>query len=89
MAILNGVLSILQYITGKTLLIGNLSQSIVYTEGVTNVKRVVGLAGSNNAAGNLGVLLFCICLYNTVTQKNLFSLFSLGITTVFSLLTLT
>lgn len=89
LAILNGVLSILQYITGKTLLIGNLSQSIVYTEGVTNVKRVVGLAGSNNAAGNLGVLLFCICLYNTVTQKNLFSLFSLGITTVFSLLTLT
>ena len=89
LAIVNGILSICQYITGKALLIGSFSQSIVYTQGVVNTRRVVGLAGSNNAAGNLGVALFCICLYNAINRKNVLSYAALGITTVFSILTLT
>lgn len=64
LAILNGILGILQMLTKKTLLIGSFSESILYTEGIVDSNRAVGIAGSNNSAGNLGALLFIIALFN-------------------------
>jgi O-antigen ligase len=90
LAIFNGVLGIAQYITGKSLLIGDFNSSILYTT-ATNIEtiRSVGLAGTNNAAGNFGALLFGIVFYNCLTKKSFFSILALGITLTFSILTLT
>lgn len=63
-AVFNGVLSVAQIVTKKSLLIGNADASILYTEGLVDTFRAVGIAGSNNSAGNLACLLFVICLYN-------------------------
>lgn len=64
LAIFNGILSVAQIITKKSLLLGNADSSILYTEGIVDTFRAVGIAGSNNSAGNLACLLFVICLYN-------------------------
>lgn len=89
LAILNGVLGFLQVLTGKSLLIGSFNTSILYTQGVVNVNRAVGIAGSNNSGGNLGALLFVITLNNLMSRKDMFSLFSCVITFLFTVLTQT
>lgn len=88
-AIVNGVLSILQYIFGKKFLIGMWNDSILYTEGVKVTKRAIGLAGTNNSAGNLAVILFSICLYNYITKKGKKDLIALVMTIIASILTFT
>ncbi|MCO7124181.1 O-antigen ligase family protein [Sporolactobacillus shoreicorticis] len=89
LAIANGILAILQFITGKMLVLGSFNQSIFYYEGLTTVKRAVGIGMTNNAAGNLGAILFAVVLYNLLKNKDLTSLFSLIFTLLFSFLTLT
>lgn len=89
LAIFNGVLGILQIITKKQLLIGNFNASILYTEGVVDSNRVVGIAGSNNSAGNLAVVLFVVAFFCLLLDKNWVSLLSVSVTLVFALLTQT
>lgn len=89
MAIYNGVLSMLQYITNKKLLIGVFNDDILYRGGYDVVKRVVGIAGSNNSAGNLGSLLFSITLFNYLRTKKKIHLFAVIVNGVFLALTLT
>ena len=89
LAILNGILGILQMLTKKTLLIGSFSESILYTEGIVDSNRAVGIAGSNNSAGNLGALLFIIALFNLYKKKDLLSLSATMLTFLFILLTQT
>lgn len=88
-AIFNGVLGILQIITGKKLLIGSFTQSIIYTEGVSDTYRAVGIAGSNNSAGNLALLLFVIVSFNLIKKKDLISFGATILTLVFAFLTQT
>ncbi|OOF89329.1 hypothetical protein BKG94_01665 [Rodentibacter ratti] len=69
-SIFNGVISILQMITKKALNFNNWNTSILYTEGIVDSYRAVGVAGSNNSAGNLGAILFTICFYGYINSKN-------------------
>ncbi|MBU3180723.1 O-antigen ligase family protein [Clostridium psychrophilum] len=89
MAIFNGCLSIVQYITNKKLLIGVFNDTLNYGTGVNIVKRVVGIAGSSNAAGNLGALLFSITLFNYLRTKKKIHLFAFIVNGIFLGLTLT
>lgn len=89
LSVMNGLLGILQIITKKTLLIGSFDSSILYTQGVVNVNRAVGIAGSNNSGGNLGALLFAITFYNTLKKKDIFSIVSCLLTLLFTFLTQT
>jgi hypothetical protein len=89
MAIFNGILGVLQYITNKKLLIGAFNDNIFYTQGGDSVKRAVGLAFSNNAGGNLGAILFCIVLFNYLRTKKKIHLFAVVINGIFLALTLT
>ena len=89
MAIFNGCLGILQYITNKKLLIGVFNDTINYGEGINIVKRVVGIAGSSNSAGNLGALLFSITLFNYLRTKKKIHLFAFVVNGIFLGLTLT
>lgn len=89
-AILNGLLGIAQFITGKSLLIGNFNDSIVY-QGETHIEtiRTVGFSGTNNAAGNFGALLFGVVLYNCVKKRTPLSIVALLLTLLFSIFTFT
>lgn len=89
LAIVNGILSVAQYITGKKLLIGNINESILYTEGLVIAKRAIGVAGTNNAAGTFAALLFGVVLYNVTKRKDLLSIISLILTLLAAILTLT
>ncbi len=89
LAILNGILGILQFITGKKLILGEMDGSILYTEGAVDANRAVGIAGSNNSGGNLAALLFVIVLYNFFKKKDLLSLLAVIFTGLFALLTQT
>lgn len=73
-AIYNGIISIMQIITKKSLLFNYWDGSILYTVGGTNSYRAIGIIGSNNAAGNLGALLFTICCFNFIKSKDRISL---------------
>lgn len=88
-AIANGLLAIAQMITKKTLIIGSADTSILYTEGVVDSLRAVGFAGSNNAGGNLGALLFVVCAYNVMRKQDLVSISALGLDLLFIALTQT
>lgn len=87
--IINGILSIFQYITGRKLLIGIMNSPILYYEGIKVTKRTVGLAGTNNAAGNLSAILFSVCMYNYSNNKSKKNLIAVILTLVASALTLT
>jgi len=89
LALVNGILGMAQYITGKSLLIGSFNSSILYTEGMVDIKRVIGLAGANNAAGTFSAILFGVVLYNLLKKRDILSLITLIITTVFAVLTFT
>ena len=88
-SIINGLLSILQYITNKQLTLNNFNGSILYTEGIEITKRSIGFAISNNAAGNLSAILFAIVLYNFLLNKNKVNFLALVLNIIFSILTLT
>ena len=88
-AIMNCILGLLQFITGKMLIPGSFDKSILYGSGYEAVRRVGGLAGTNNAAGNLGAILFAIVFFNYLREKNKLSLIALICTCIFSALTLT
>jgi hypothetical protein len=89
MAIFNGILGTLQYITNKKLLIGAFNDNIFYAQDAGSVKRTVGLAFTNNAAGNLGAILFCIVLFNYLRTKRKIHLSAVIINGIFLALTLT
>lgn len=86
---LNSILSILQFITNKTLLIGNFNSNIDYTEGLLVVKRVVGFVGANNGAGNLAAILYPVLLYALVKRRNIYTLIVFILNIIFVVLTLT
>lgn len=88
-AIFNGALGIAQFITNKKLLFGQFNSSIYYSQGSELVKRVVGIAGTNNAGGNLGAILFAVVFFNYLKRKNTVNLVALILTSIFSILTLT
>lgn len=88
-AIFNGILGILQILTRKKLLLGSFNESIIYTEGVIDTYRAVGLAGSNNSGGNLALLLFVIVIFNYVKKRDLVSLIATILTLLFAFLTQT
>lgn len=88
-AIFNGSLSIVQYITGKKLLPGMFSQSIYYGNGSNIVKRIVGFAGTNNSGGNFSAILFSIVFFNYIKNRKKIDLIALIFTVIFSILTLT
>ncbi|MDU4828426.1 MAG: O-antigen polymerase [Clostridium perfringens] len=88
-AIYNSILSIAQYFTGIKLLPGVWFDSIYFLEGANSVKRVVGVVGSNNAAGNFGAILFVVILYNAVKRRRVIDFLALGLTSIFSIITLT
>lgn len=88
-AIFNGILGIAQFITNKKLLFGQFNGDIYYLQGSELVKRVVGIAGTNNAGGNLAAILFTVVFFNYLKRKNTANLAALILTSIFSILTLT
>ncbi|NRT70246.1 O-antigen ligase family protein [Clostridium beijerinckii] len=88
-AIYNGALGILQFITNKKLLIGMFNDDIYYQQGGEYVKRVVGIAGTNNAAGNLGAILFAVVCFCYIDRRNKKNFIAVIFTLIFSILTLT
>lgn len=88
-AIFNGILGIAQFITNKKLLYGQFNDNIYYLQGGQLVKRVVGIASTNNAGGNLGCILFAAVFFNYLKRKNTVNLIALMLTSIFSILTLT
>ncbi|HFK1545774.1 TPA: O-antigen ligase family protein [Bacillus albus] len=88
-SIVNSLLSIMQYIFNKSFLLSNPNASIDYTEGVKVVKRVWGVVGASNGAGNLGTILFAVLLYYLYKNRNLITLTAFILNCIFILLTLT
>lgn len=88
-AIFNGILGILQFITEKKLLPGIMNESIYYNQGLISVKRVVGIAGTNNSGGNLGAILFCVTFFNYMRNRRKRDLYALILSAIFTVLTLT
>lgn len=86
-AIFNGVLGIMQFITGKKLLVGAFNESILY--GSQQVRRVVGFAGTSNSGGNLSAILFSIVFFGYLKERKKINLISLIFTVIFAILTLT
>lgn len=89
LAIANGILATFQIITGKMLVLGSFNHTIVYSQGLIDVKRAVGIGVTNNAAGTLGAILFIVVLYNLIKRKDPLSFISLIMTIVFSIITIT
>lgn len=89
LAIMNGILGIAQMITNKALLIGNWSGSILYTEGIVDGSRAVGIAGSNNSGGNLAAILFVISVANYLNRRKAISIVAILMSLVFCILTQT
>lgn len=85
----NSILGFLQYITNKKLLLYDFNSDIEYTEGLVTVKRVVGLVGVNNGAGNLGAILFSILLFIYMRNRKKIFLVALIFDFIFTLLTFT
>jgi hypothetical protein len=85
----NSILSIFQYIYNKPFLLFLSTESITYNEGIEAIKRVMGVVGSNNGAGNLGAILFPILLYNFLRKKSLLNFLVLILNCIFVALTLT
>ncbi|MGG0252063.1 hypothetical protein COM38_08160 [Bacillus toyonensis] len=88
-SIVNSLLSVMQYMFNKSFLLSNPNASINYTEGVKVVKRVWGVVGASNGAGNLGTILFAVLLYYLYKNRNLITLTAFILNFIFILLTLT
>ncbi|PET70547.1 hypothetical protein CN533_17965 [Priestia megaterium] len=88
-AFLNFSVSILQYIFNVSFLPSNPTANINYYEGVQVVKRVWGIVGASNGAGNLGAILFPILLYYLYKKKSKLALVIFLFNIIFILLTLT
>lgn len=85
----NSLLGFVQWITKKPLLLNNESASLIYTEGLQDVIRVIGIVGSNNGAGNLGAIFFPITVYMYLKNKNVYYLLLVLFNLMFLILTLT
>lgn len=88
-SIINFIISALQYIFNKSFLPSNPNSNINYYEGVEVVKRVWGIVGASNGAGNLGAILFPILLYYLYKSRSSIALISFVMNILFVLLTLT
>lgn len=88
-AIFNFFISVLQFITNKKLLLGITNESIYYMDITGYIKRVVGIAGVNNAGGNLAAILYAIVMFNYLRTRKKIHLVALLSTIGFSILTLT
>ncbi len=90
-AIVNFGLSILQYLTGKKLLLGVFNKGIytIFSESSVMAKRVVGFAGTNNAAGAFSAMILAITLYNYLRTKKKVALLGILSSLFYSALTLT
>lgn len=88
-AIFNFFLSIFQFITNKKLLLGITNESIYYRDITGYIKRVVGIAGVNNAGGNLAAILYAVTMFNYLRTRKKIHLFAVLSTIGFSILTLT
>lgn len=86
---INSILGILQIITKKALTVGNFNGSILYTEGSVNAYRAIGIAGSNNSAGNLAAIFFPVLLYCYIKKQSYSSLCTVLLNLIFVYLTLT
>lgn len=89
LAIMNGLLGIAQMVTNKALLIGNWGGTILYTEGIVDGSRAVGIAGSNNSGGNLAAILFVISVANYLNKKKVISIVAIFTSFIFCILTQT
>ncbi|MSR91209.1 O-antigen ligase family protein [Inconstantimicrobium porci] len=89
LAAFNGCLSILQYVFNKKFLIGQFNDTLSYMQSGHIVKRSVGIAGTNNAAGVLGVIFFSVVLFCFLKNRSRKNLIALILTSIFSILTLT
>jgi hypothetical protein len=89
LSLLNSILSILQFIFNRSFLLSNPAANINYYEGIKVVKRVWGIVGASNGAGNLGAILFAVLLYYLYKKKNIFIFLVFVLNFVFILLTLT
>lgn len=85
----NSFLGFAQWITKKPLLLNNDNASLVYTEGLQDVIRVIGIVGSSNGAGNLGAIFFPITMYMYLKNKNTTYFLIVLTNLVFLMLTLT
>lgn len=88
-SLINSIISLFQYILNKKLLLYDFNSNIEYYEGTEVVKRVVGLVGVNNGAGNLGAILFPILLYIFFKNKKVIYGLAIVLNLVFTILTLT
>lgn len=89
-ATLNSILGIFQFIFNKKFLPGVWNESIYFLEETGGVvKRIIGFAGTNNAAGAFGALLFCVVLFVYLKEKKYRYILPLGLSAIFSILTLT
>lgn len=89
LAILNFVLGMFQFVTGKNLLIFDWGTNILYGYNYNSVKRVTGFVGASNGAGNFGAMLFAVLLYRYSKYRNLSSFLLILANLVFTILTLT
>lgn len=85
-SICNSIIGIAQFITGKTL-VPNVANNSLRQVGMIN--RAIGLAGSDNGAGNLGALLLPAALYNYNKIKNTKNLAIVIINLIFVFITFT
>ncbi|ASS89468.1 O-antigen ligase family protein [Aeribacillus pallidus] len=88
-ATINFIISVLQYVFNKSFLPSDPNASINYYEGVEVVKRVWGIVGASNGAGNLGAIFFPILLYYSYKTKSKIALLVFVLNIIFVALTLT
>ncbi|MDT8716148.1 O-antigen ligase family protein [Clostridium sp. 19966] len=87
-AIFNFILSLMQVITGESLLLGG-NTDITYGVNEYAVNRAVGFVGSNNGAGNFAAILFPILLYKFLEKKSFINFIALLGNVIFAIITFT
>lgn len=88
-SLINSVLSYFQYIFNSSFLLFNENDDILYTAGVVNTKRVVGLVGASNGAGNLAAILTPILILYTYKYKSKIGFLAIILNMLFCILTFT
>ena len=88
-SICNSLFSFAQFITGKPLSPTSPYESIIYNIGYGELKRVSGLLGSNNGAGNLGAIFFTPLLYFLIKRPSFKRSIPFILNIIFTILTFT